>query len=330
MVSQMQTSYRVERSSPKWLAIVAAACVSGIALGSFALSFSALSDLAARSGIPESIAWVWPTIIDGSIVTAMLVIFQWRNAPRREVAWPWVTLGLFALVSIVGNAVHTVTVVDETNGVAVPFAVFVGSMPPVALLLSSEMLVRLLAGRGSTPGSVVTTESAPDTVSSPMSRGDIQDDIPRVTVSSPAIERESATPIEALPEDVSPEDVSPEGDTDDTEMTAEEEAVMTPDDAADTSDTHEEPVTADPETPVDRSQPWTPEVIDGHGVPDSADGQVAWLVEQLRAGKAHSKEELAELFEVSDRTAARRLSAARKVVPEASSSAAAEQAVKEG
>lgn len=321
----MQTSYRVERSSPKWLAIVAAACVSGIALGSFALSFSALSDLAARSGIPESIAWVWPTIIDGSIVTAMLVIVQWRNVPRREVAWPWVTLSLFALVSIVGNAVHTVTVVDERNGVAVPFAVFVGSMPPIALLLSSEMLVRLLAGRGSTPRSVVTTDSAPDTVSSPVSRGDTQDDIPRVTVSSPAIERESATPIEALPEDV-----SLEGDTDDTEMTAEEGAVMTPDVEADTSDTHEEPVTAEPETPGDRPQPWTPEVIDGHGVPDSADGQVAWLVEQLRAGKAYSKEDLAELFEVSERTAARRLSAARKVVPDVSSSAAAEQAVKEG
>ncbi len=321
----MQTSYRVERSSPKWLAIVAAACVSGIALGSFALSFSALSDLAARSGIPANIAWVWPTIIDGSIVTAMLVIFQWRNAPRREVAWPWVTLGLFALVSIIGNAVHTVTVVDETNGVAVPFAVFVGSMPPIALLLSSEMLVRLLTGRGSTPRSVVMTDSAPDTVSSPVSRGDTQDDIPRVTVSSPAIERESATPIEALPEDV-----SLERDTDDTEMTAEEGAVMTPDVEADTSDTHEEPVTAEPETPGDRPQPWTPEVIDGHGVPDSADGQVAWLVEQLRAGKAYSKEDLAELFEVSERTAARRLSAARKVVPDVSSSAAAEQAVKEG
>lgn len=305
--------------SPRWLAVVAALCVGGIALGSFALSFTALSDLAARSGIPESIAWVWPTIIDGSIVTAMLVIFQWRNAPRREVAWPWVTLSLFALVSIVGNAVHTVTVVDATGGVAVPFAVFVGSMPPIALLLSSEMLVRLLARGNRAPQ--MSGQVAADTphVVAPVVTGDMPAlSTPKLPVSSPAIAVDTA--------------VTPQSERvgNDTRVALDCDTAVTGGDTFDSPAPEGDTSPVEPVSAVATAQPWTPEVIAGQGVPEGADAQVDWLVKRLAAGEEFSRDELAELFDVSARTAARRLAAARKVVPEVTAESAAEEVVKEG
>lgn len=129
---------------PRLLTAVAAALVAGISMLAFVLSFEVLRDLASRSGIPAGIAWAWPLIVDGSIVTAMLVIFAWRGRSRRATVWPWVTLSGFAIVSVVGNGVHTAALYDPSQGISMGFAIFVGAIPPVGLLLSSEMLVRLL------------------------------------------------------------------------------------------------------------------------------------------------------------------------------------------
>ena len=96
----------------RWLAVVAAVLVAAISVLAFVLSFEVLRDLAARSGVPADIAWAWPLIVDGSIVTAMLVIFAWRGRSRRATAWPWITLSGFATVSVVGNGVHTAAVVE--------------------------------------------------------------------------------------------------------------------------------------------------------------------------------------------------------------------------
>ena len=41
-----------------------------IAAAAFWLSFTALADLARRSGVDESQAWAWPLIVDGIIVVA--------------------------------------------------------------------------------------------------------------------------------------------------------------------------------------------------------------------------------------------------------------------
>lgn len=149
-------------TTPRWLTIVAAILVAAISFLAFAISFAALSDLAARSGIPRQIAWAWPLIVDGSIVTAMLVIFAWRGQGRRQTTWPWITLCFFAVVSIVGNGVHTVAVLDVQQGVSVEFAIFVGALPPIGLLLSSEMLVRLLAGRTTATTEAVTLAPEPE------------------------------------------------------------------------------------------------------------------------------------------------------------------------
>lgn len=149
--------------APRWLTALTAVLVAGISLLAFGLSFEVLSDLAIRAGLPAGIAWAWPVIVDGSIVTAMLVIFAWRGRPRRATVWPWVTLLFFAALSVVGNGVHTAVVFDATQGITMWFAIFVGAIPPVGLLLSSEMLVRLLTPADAVVAAVATLSHDPDT-----------------------------------------------------------------------------------------------------------------------------------------------------------------------
>ena len=51
-----------------------------IAAAAFWLSFTALADLARRSGVDESKAWAWPLIVDGIIVVATVSVVADRKS----------------------------------------------------------------------------------------------------------------------------------------------------------------------------------------------------------------------------------------------------------
>ena len=70
--------------------------------GAFWLSFTALADLAARSGIGTGQAWAWPLIVDGIIVVATVAIVALAG---QKAAWyPWALLIGDAVVSVTANA----------------------------------------------------------------------------------------------------------------------------------------------------------------------------------------------------------------------------------
>ena len=70
--------------------------------GAFGLSFTALADLAARSGIGTGQAWAWPLIVDGIIVVATVAIVALAG---QKAAWyPWALLIDGAVVSVTANA----------------------------------------------------------------------------------------------------------------------------------------------------------------------------------------------------------------------------------
>lgn len=122
--------------------ILVISLIIGLAAGAFILSFSALRDLAVSSGIPENLAWIWPLIIDGFIVTATVAIFALRS---RKINWyPWTALVLFAIVSVLGNAVHAF---NAATNVSVPLyiAALVSAIPAIALLLASHFLVIMIS-----------------------------------------------------------------------------------------------------------------------------------------------------------------------------------------
>lgn len=110
-----------------------------IAAGAFWLSFTALADLARRSGIEAGQAWAWPLIVDGIIVVATVAVVA--LARQRSAWYPWVLLAAGALVSVTANAIHAVVAADaDVPGV---LAASVAAVPPLVLLAITHLTVIL-------------------------------------------------------------------------------------------------------------------------------------------------------------------------------------------
>jgi len=106
--------------------------VLGLAVGGFSMSYGSLHGLALAEGVPSSLAWVWPLIVDGFIVVASLSVLH-AVLERRSSVYPWCLVMLFSAISVGFNVLH-----------AAPTSVarLVGAVPPLALVLSFELLMR--------------------------------------------------------------------------------------------------------------------------------------------------------------------------------------------
>ncbi|HYZ67807.1 MAG TPA: DUF2637 domain-containing protein [Mycobacterium sp.] len=98
-----QAVVRVTRAAAVLITVV-------IGAASFVLSFSSLWDLAARSAWPTRLAWLWPVIVDCTIILATMAIvalasYRHQRSNRR---FFWAVLCAAAVVSVNGNAVHAV------------------------------------------------------------------------------------------------------------------------------------------------------------------------------------------------------------------------------
>ncbi|SJM53313.1 Phage excisionase  len=110
-----------------------------IAAGAFWLSFTALADLAARSGVGAAQAWAWPLIVDGIIVVATVAVVA--LAGHRSAWYPWALLAAGAVVSVTANAIHAVVAADaDVPGV---LAASVAAVPPLVLLAITHLTVIL-------------------------------------------------------------------------------------------------------------------------------------------------------------------------------------------
>ncbi len=118
-----------------------------IAAGAFWLSFTALADLARRSGINAGQAWAWPLIVDGIIVVATVAVVALANQ-HRPTWYPWTLLAAGAVVSVTANAIHAIIAAD----IDVPsvLAASVAAIPPLVLLAITHLTVILT--RPGTPG----------------------------------------------------------------------------------------------------------------------------------------------------------------------------------
>ncbi len=147
--------------SRQWAVVTAVAGTVFIATGAFWLSFTALADLAARSGVGGSQAWAWPLIVDGIIVVATVAVVA--LAGQRSAWYPWALLIGGAAVSVTANALHAVVAADaDVPGV---LAAAVAAVPPVVLLAITHLTVILTRPQRITDASV----SRDDAVASDLS-----------------------------------------------------------------------------------------------------------------------------------------------------------------
>ncbi len=109
-------------------------------LTSFALSFSALHDVAGWANVPFWLAGAVPVMLDVAMVVYSLSALVRRA--RGERAWfSWTLLGFFTLISLVGNAAHTAGIPEEYR----PYVgMVVVALAPVAALAALENLAGLV------------------------------------------------------------------------------------------------------------------------------------------------------------------------------------------
>lgn len=154
-------------------AVVTAVCGTVfIAAGAFWLSYTALADLAVRSGIGADQAWAWPLIVDGLIVVGTVAVVAQAGQPG---AWyPWLLLIGGAVVSVSANAIHAIVAADAD--VPSVLAATVAAVPPIVLLAITHLTVILT--HTTTPGSgdqlspgAATAEAAIKTAEQPIAAG---------------------------------------------------------------------------------------------------------------------------------------------------------------
>lgn len=100
-----------------------------------ALSFASLADLAARAGYPAELSYLWPGIVDGTILLAsmaIVVVGPHGGLQRANRRFFWLVLATAAVVSVGGNVVHALL----PHGASLPYwlAVPIAMVAPLSLL----------------------------------------------------------------------------------------------------------------------------------------------------------------------------------------------------
>jgi hypothetical protein len=120
-----------------WTYRTSAAGVLVLAAAAFTLSYDALHQLALDSRVRPALAWLWPVVIDGTIVVALLTVLAAKRA-GMQAGYPWALAGLFSAASVAFNIAHAP---DR------PVAQLVFAMAPVALVLTTHLLMQQVAWR---------------------------------------------------------------------------------------------------------------------------------------------------------------------------------------
>jgi len=163
-----------------WTYRVSAAGVLVLAAAAFTLSYDALHQLALDSRVRPGLAWLWPVVIDGTIVVALLTVLAAKRAGRGA-GYLWALAGLFSAASVAFNIAHA----PER-----PVARLVFAMAPVALVLTTHLLMQQVSWRPPTSGRPAA--AAPEADLQPEQEGGSQPAHPHRPGDQPAPEPASA------------------------------------------------------------------------------------------------------------------------------------------
>ncbi|MEK2473834.1 DUF2637 domain-containing protein [Streptomyces noursei] len=140
-----------------WAPLAAAALATvSFAFLAFRLSFAALTALATEHGVEPDVVWMFAVLVDGGAVVGTVGVIGARRASRSTAPYWW-TVVAFASVSLAFNVAHA-------DGTLLGVAIAV--VPPVAQLVATELLVRMLPTAGAaavddiTPAVAAATDAA--------------------------------------------------------------------------------------------------------------------------------------------------------------------------
>lgn len=135
MATHHPTYARPGTSSASRAPLAAAVLATGsFAFLAFRLSFEALTALATEHGVDPDIGWMFAVLVDGGAVVGTVGVVAAKRA-ARSVRVYWSTVAAFAAVSLAFNVAHS-------DGTLLGVAIAV--VPPVAQLVATELLVRML------------------------------------------------------------------------------------------------------------------------------------------------------------------------------------------
>ncbi|MEV0061256.1 DUF2637 domain-containing protein [Nocardia sp. NPDC050718] len=139
--------------SIRWARWSAVLIVLAIGAAAFVLSFAALRDLAVMAHTPTHLAWLFPVIVDGTIIQATIAVLALADSAERTFFTRVLVAG--ATVSIGGNIAHAL--VSGHGALAAILAV----IAPAALLLDTHGLAVLLRSRNTSTDPTPHPEQAP-------------------------------------------------------------------------------------------------------------------------------------------------------------------------
>ncbi|MBF6144202.1 DUF2637 domain-containing protein [Nocardia nova] len=133
--------------------VFAVLVIVGVGAAAFRLSFATLRDLAKLAHIPSSDAWLFPLIIDGTIVQATAgALVLAKSAERKFFTW---VLVVGALVSVAGNSIHAVAAGKELPAW---LCAIVAAIAPISLLVDTHGLAVLFRAAQQNPAPTPATD----------------------------------------------------------------------------------------------------------------------------------------------------------------------------
>lgn len=164
----------------------------GVGVASFALSFTALRDLATRGHVPAGQAWLWPLMVDGAILLATLGVVVMAGDPqcRSDRRFFWQVLVGGGLLSVACNALHAILPGDQP--LPAWMRGLLAGVAPIALLVTTHGLT-LLTRMHRRAAALAATASVVD---------DARADVPDLAGTGPTTERPDR-PQERAGDDIS-------------------------------------------------------------------------------------------------------------------------------
>lgn len=172
-----------------WAEGTALAMTIVIALGAFAWSFAALSDLAVMAGIDPRLAWVGPIFVDGAIVQSAVALVSLQRRAANNIEIPtatkvffWAELFAAELISVVGNGLHAAESGQRLLPAAIAAAV--AGAAPLFGLAATHGLTALIEVPRTAPTPVDAVAVRVDTAVDPVDAEWTEVDSPRAVLDS--------------------------------------------------------------------------------------------------------------------------------------------------